>query len=91
MSFQDRYGSTAIVNRRIDNLSINFDCGTRRFKADEVGVVLFFTPDMNVKGEHYHIELKKEEAIILKEWLELYLAEENINQRYDQDLNLKSN
>lgn len=91
MSFQDRYGITTIVNRRIDNLSISFDCGTRRFRADEVGVVLFFTPDMNTKGEHYHIEIKRDEAIVLKEWLELFLTEENINQRYDQDLNLKSN
>lgn len=91
MSFQDRYGSTQIINRRVDNLSISFDCGTRRFKVDEVGVVLLFTPDMSVKGDHYHIEITREEAINLKEWLDLFLKNKDILKRYNKDMNQKPN
>lgn len=90
MSFQDRYGSTSIVNRKLDNLSVSFDCGTRRFSVNEVGVVLLFTPDMSNTSEHFHIEIKREEAIILKEWLDLFLKNKDILKRYDKDMNQKA-
>ena len=91
MSFQDRYGSTKIVNRKLDNLSISFDCGTRRFRTDEVGAVFLYTPDMTNTSDHYHIEIKREEAIILKEWLELFLKNKDILKRYEKDMNQKPN
>jgi hypothetical protein len=87
MAYEDRFAITKIIDQNRDNLSVSFDSGTRRFKENEVGAVLLYTPDMSNTSEHYHIELNRQEATLLKEWLEAFLNEKDPQQRYQQDLN----
>jgi hypothetical protein len=86
MTYNNRYGITKIINQDRDNLSVSFDSGTRRIKEDEVGVVFLYTPDMSNTKEHYHIELNRQEATLLKEWLESFLNEKDMLSRYQKDL-----
>ena len=86
MTYNNRYGITKIINQDRDNLSVSFDSGTRRIKEDEVGVVFLYTPDMSNTEEHYHIELNRQEATLLKEWLESFLNEKDMLSRYQKDL-----
>jgi hypothetical protein len=87
MAYKNKFGITKIVDKKRDNLSVSFDTGTRRIKKDEVGVVFLYTPDMDTQ-EHYHIELNRQEASLLKDWLEAFLNEPNNLARYNEDLNL---
>jgi hypothetical protein len=86
MSFEDRFGVTKIIDARRDNLSVSFDKGTRRIADNDVGVVFLYTPDMQNTNTHYHIDLTKEEAIKLKNWLDSFLNESSMVERYDSDL-----
>lgn len=87
MSYQNKFGITKIIDKKRDNLSVSFDTGTRRFKEDEVGVVFLYTPDMDNTQEHFHIELTRQEASLLKDWLGAFLSEPDNLDRYNKDLN----
>ena len=86
MAYEDRYGSTKIVTGERDNLSVSMDSGTFRTKEGEVAAVFLYTPDMNNTKEHFHIELLKDEAQKLHEWLGKFLAEKDPHQRFESDL-----
>jgi hypothetical protein len=53
-----------IKYEEVDNLSVSWEA--------EEGFVMLFTPDMNDKMEHHHIELSKEEAFKLAAFLTEY-------------------
>jgi hypothetical protein len=86
MSFIDKFGVTKIVDEKRDNLSLSFDSGCRRIKDGEVGLVFLFTPDMSETSSHYHIELNKDEIINLKNWIDSFLEEPSMLERYKNDL-----
>lgn len=75
MAYNDRYGITQIVDGDIGNLSVSYDEGGFRIEDDETGVFLLYTPHMDDKIEHYHIELNVSEAEKLHEWLGQFLNE----------------
>lgn len=52
-----------------DNLQISEDTD---FDEKPIAVLLF-TPDMDNTSEHHHIELDREQATALKQWLHEYL------------------
>lgn len=60
---------TITPQRRFDNLSISLDYHT---DPDETYPVLLFVPDTN-DPNHYHIELDREQAERLRNWLDIYL------------------
>lgn len=82
MAYKDRYGSTIIRPQTRDNLSIgwdNFKNSSKNFDKPKYAKnrvpVLLFTPDMNDTNNHYHIELNKNNAKVLRDWLNDYLKD----------------
>jgi hypothetical protein len=76
MSYKDRYGSTVINNEKIDNLQINWDYDDDAEDIKQRFPVLLYTPWMEDTKNHFHISLNKEQAKVMKEWLEEYLKEQ---------------
>lgn len=79
MAYKDTFGITKIINDKMNNLQINIE------EMDEFVAMLLFTPDMDDKNEHYHIELTKENAKPLRDWLNEFL-EDDIEKKYNNDL-----
>lgn len=82
MAYKDRYGSTKLRNGRRDNLSIgwdNFVNSAKNFASPKYAhnrvPVFLFTPDMEDTKQHYHIELNKQQAKDLRDWLTAYLKD----------------
>ena len=75
MSYQDRYGITKLRDGRRDNLSINWDYEDNADDKAQRFPVLFFTPDMENTREHYHIQLDRDKAKVLRDWLTEFLEE----------------
>lgn len=76
MSYKDRFGITDIKSDPFHNLSISWEPVDKESKIP----VLLFSPSMNDSANHYHIEMTKEEAKILKEWLTLYLEDLDVSE-----------
>jgi len=91
MSFENKFGITKLIEGRRNNLSVSFDTDTPRIKKDEVGMVFLYTPDMEDTNTHYHITLNKDEILILKNWIDSFLNESDMLERYNQDLKRKGN
>lgn len=80
--YKDRYGVTNIRKGRRDNLSISWDnfvnaaknFALPKFKKNRIPVFLY-TPDMENTREHFHIELNKRQARVLRDWLNDYLKD----------------
>lgn len=77
MSYKDRYGSTPINDSKSDNLTIHWDYDYNADNIKERFPVLFYTPWMDDTNNHYHIKLSKEQAKVMKEWLDEYLKEQD--------------
>jgi hypothetical protein len=62
----------SIIESDFDNLSISWDYVVT--DTPDMGFpVLLFTPNMNNTDEHYHIELRTQEALKLRNWLNKFL------------------
>ena len=78
MGYRNRYGSTKLKDKRIDNLSIGWDYNrTPKSKFP----VFLFTPDMECTNIHYHIALNRTQAKKLNKWLTDFLKDVNANGR----------
>lgn len=62
--------SAVIRAEKTNNLIISEDTGR---SSDEPVAVLLFTPTMTDTFEHHHIELSREQAAALKQWLHEFL------------------
>ena len=72
MSYQDRFGITAIRNTNINSLEISYDWDE---DPDSIYPVLLFTPDQEYPDNHSHIPLSRKQAHRLYEWLDEYLSD----------------
>jgi hypothetical protein len=73
MSYKDIFSITEIklaVDQPFRNLKISCDIDN-----DVKFPVILFTPYVNKPNEHFHIELTRESAIVLKEWLDAYIED----------------
>lgn len=83
MSYKSKFGLTEIIPRVRNNLVISWDLESEDW--DEINQkpvgkltkfpILLFTPNLNNTKEHYHIDLSREQAILLKEWLDAYIED----------------
>ena len=89
MAYKDRYGRTTIINEKLDKLSVSIDSGTFRANEPETAAVFLYTPDIENTMEHYHIEMKEEEARVLYEWLGEYLSDKDKYGKFKRDLERK--
>ena len=89
--FSDIFGITKIIKDRIDNLSISIDEGLKGDDHNPISAVFLYTPNMDNKKEHYHIELNFEEVIALKNWCDDYLKVGTyLHKKYEDDLKRNS-
>jgi len=78
--YKDRYGITVVRDDKIrDRLSISRDN-----HGDEHIAVLLHIPEV-AEHEHSHIELNKEQATVLRDWLDNWLNDD-LDERWDQDM-----
>jgi hypothetical protein len=75
MSYKDRYGITKIVDDKSDNLSVSWDYDSNKDDLTQRRPVFLYTPWMDNTDDHYHIELTRNQAIVLRDWLNDYLEE----------------
>ena len=68
MSYKDRFGITEIKDSR-EILSINYE-----EENQQKYPVLLYVPNKE-EFTHYHIELSRKEASLLKDWLEDFLKD----------------
>ena len=85
MSYKDRFAITDIRKGRKDNLSINMDENPES-ETDDIGAILLFTPDMENTIEHWHVPLDVKQATVLRDWLNEFLAEEDLKARFIADM-----
>ena len=83
MAYEDRYGSTSIIDRKYNSISISFD------DFDGIRPILLYTPDMTNLIDHEHIFLSLDEAKVLRDWLDKFLNDPNLEKRYKKDLENK--
>lgn len=83
MAYKDRYGSTDICDGRIDNLSIGWDYEDDPEDASQRYPVFLFIPDTE-HHNHYHIELDREKAQILRDWLDDFLQNKPTTYRKEE-------
>lgn len=69
------YRSTQICPGPYDDLCIVMDYND---DPKDPHPVMLFTPDMNDTDEHYHIELTREQATVLRNWLDKYLNDKPV-------------
>ena len=72
MSYKDKHGITDIYtpdNHKVEKLDISF---SRDWDNGEKYPVLYYGPDV---FNHYHIDLTKAEATVLRDWLNAYLSD----------------
>ena len=78
--YKDWCGVTEIQkDGRRDHLSISVDV------LDEAVAVLLHIPDME-DNEHSHIELNKEKATILRDWLNEFIDDKDVKGKIKTDL-----
>jgi hypothetical protein len=70
----DFYGLTQIIEDDQNNLRVNWD---REDPRQPRSAVLLFTPNMANTEDHHHIELTRERAIKLRDWLNEFLNDPN--------------
>ena len=71
--YKDKHGITKITDRIYDNLMISWDTS---YEGGESRIaMLLYTPTMNNTKEHYHIDLDKDDARVLRDGLNDYLIE----------------
>lgn len=75
MAYTDRYGSTTLRKDKIDHLSIAWDYDDDESDKFQRFPVFLFTPDMDNTNNHFHIPLNREQALVLRFWLEDFLKE----------------
>lgn len=73
--YKNRYGITKIRKGKFDNLMISWDSESDENDKDTRYPVFLYTPNMNDKMDHYHIELNKKQAEKLRDWLTCYLED----------------
>lgn len=84
MAYEDRYGITVIRDEEIDKLSISIDENHEEDFNSIAAVLLYvpYTPD----SEHSHIVLNKDQATVLRDWLNKFLEDKEVREKYDKDL-----
>ena len=76
MSYKDRHGSTPINKGKSNNLTIHWDYDDDSEDIKQRTPILFYTPWMEDTNTHYHIRLDKDQAKIMRDWLDEYLKEQ---------------
>lgn len=75
MSYKDRFGVTTIRDNKIDHLRISWDCDYPETDPSEKRHPVFlFVPDYD-QEDHWHIELTRQEALELRNWLNDYIKD----------------
>ena len=72
MAYKDRFGGTDICDGSVYNFSIGWDYNDNPSDEKQRYPVFLFIPDME-DPDHYHIELNRKQARILRDWLNDYL------------------
>lgn len=68
MAYKDRYGSTIIRGDRRDNVSIGWDYDDDEADKSQRYASILYIPDTQ-DSEHSHINLTREQALVLRNWL----------------------
>lgn len=74
MSYKDRYGVTRIKDERFDHLDISWDYWDNEHDLSQRKCMLLYIPDTTAEN-HNHIELDREQATVLRDWLTNYLED----------------
>jgi len=75
MTYKDRYGTTTIIDGKIDNFSVGWDYDDNPEDKKQRFPVFLFTPNMENTIDHYHIALDREKSEILRDWLTAFLED----------------
>ena len=69
----DKFNKLEIKDGRFDNLRISWDCDYGDEDPAKRYPVLLYTPNMDYKNQHHHIELTNHQALVLRNWLTRHL------------------
>lgn len=90
MAYKDKHGITDIISEKKQGLalSLSWDNEGAMLIADEDEQfiknpdwpgpkfpVILFTPNMDDPSRHHHIELTREQASLLRDWMDEYLKD----------------
>lgn len=75
--YSDRFGITNVRESDRDNLTLSIDV------MEEPVAVMLYIPDIN-DHEHFHIQLNKDQAKIMRDWLSAFI-EDDVQKKYDGD------
>lgn len=85
MSYEDRYSITKIRDTETDRISMSIDENIEKDDG-EVGAVMLYVPYIK-ESEHSHIPFDREQATALRDWLDKFLAEKDIKERFNKEWN----
>lgn len=75
--YKDRLAITHVKEDVVDNLTLSIDV------MEEPVAVMLYIPNLN-DFEHYHIQLNKSHAVIMRDWLNSFI-EDDVQKKFDME------